>query len=187
MPQAACGRTGKMGDTVPTASLRTVRMKPFPVSPAPAGAAAACALCQTAGGTTVWRGSDFRLVRAAEPALPAFYRVIWQQHVAEFTDLTALQRLSCIDAVVLVEQTLRAQMQPDKINLGSLGNVVPHLHWHVVARWQWDAFWPQSPWSAPQRPVDDARLQKVREHLPALDGAMHHAFAARFGASRPEP
>jgi len=146
-----------------------------------------CPLCQADGGVRVWRGRELRLIRADEAQLPAFYRVVWNAHVAEFTDLTPLQRLSCIDAIALVEQTLRAQMQPDKINLASLGNVVPHLHWHVVARWRRDAFWPQSPWSAPQRPVDDALLHAVRERLPALDRAMQRAFAARFGAPEPEP
>ena len=39
-----------------------------------------------------------------------------------------------MDAVVLVEQCLRAHLQPAKVNLAALGNAVPHLHWHIVAR-----------------------------------------------------
>ncbi len=142
-----------------------------------------CALCQTDGGVLVWRGTAMRLIRADEAQLPAFYRVVWNDHVAEFTDLSTLQRLSCMDAVALAEQTVRAILQPDKINLASLGNVVPHLHWHVVARWRWDAFWPQSVWSAPQREAEAAPLQRVRAQLPAVDDALRQAFDQRFGAA----
>ncbi|MDD4885304.1 MAG: HIT family protein [Thiomonas sp.] len=144
---------------------------------------APCPLCQTDGGIVVWRGADFRLIHAEDALLPAFYRVVWTAHVAEFSDLSALQRLSCMDAVALAEQTLRTQLQPDKINLASLGNVVPHLHWHVIARWRWDAYWPQSAWSAPQREADAPRLRAIRAALPNVNAALQAAFTARFGAA----
>jgi diadenosine tetraphosphate (Ap4A) HIT family hydrolase len=86
-----------------------------------------------------------------------------------------------MDAVTLLEQTLRARLQPDKINLASLGNVVPHLHWHVIARWRWDAFWPHSVWSAAQRPADPRCLSALRARLPMVDAALAQAFSARFG------
>jgi diadenosine tetraphosphate (Ap4A) HIT family hydrolase len=141
-----------------------------------------CVLCRGDAGQVIWRGADFRLIRADEALVPAFYRVVWTAHVAEFTDLTALQRMSCIDAVTLAEQILRRQLQPDKINLASLGNVVPHLHWHVIARWRTDAYWPQSAWSAAQREADTAQLDALRARLPAVDAALAEAFSARFGA-----
>lgn len=142
-----------------------------------------CPLCGADGGVLVWQNADFRLVRAQEDLLPAFYRVVCNTHVAEFTALDPLQRLSCIDAVALTEQTLRDRLHPDKVNLASLGNVVPHLHWHVVARWSWDAYWPQSPWSVAQRPAAAARLDALREQLPAVDAAMRAAFDWRFGGA----
>ncbi|OYV40336.1 MAG: HIT domain-containing protein [Thiomonas sp. 20-64-5] len=139
-----------------------------------------CPICRADVGRVIWRGADFRLISAGEALLPVFYRVISTAHVAEFSDLSALQRLSCMDAVALTEHTLRTQLQPDKINLASLGNVVPHLHWHVIARWRWDAYWPQSVWSAAQREADDAQLSALRARLPALDAALSAAFTARF-------
>ena len=144
---------------------------------------APCPLCLGEGEHVVWRGPAFRLIRAADPLLAALYRVVWNTHVVEFGDLSALDRLSCMDAVVLAEQTLRATLQPDKINLASLGNVVPHLHWHVIARWGWDAYWPQSAWSAAQRPADEARWVGIRAQLPAVDTAMQQAYTARFGGA----
>ncbi|MDP3706777.1 MAG: HIT domain-containing protein, partial [Polaromonas sp.] len=61
-------------------------------------------------------------------------------------------------AVVTVERVLRAQLQPRKINLAALGNMVPHLHWHVIARFDWDSHFPAPVWSAPQRPLEVEKL-----------------------------
>lgn len=143
----------------------------------------ACALCKTDGGRLIWRGAEFRLIRADDALLPVFYRVVWNAHVAEFSELSALQRLTCLDAVTLAEQLLRETLAPDKINLASLGNVVPHLHWHVIARWRWDAYWPQSAWSAAQRPADDAMLVSLGARLPEVDAVLQRAFAQRFGGA----
>ncbi|MCL2162536.1 MAG: HIT domain-containing protein, partial [Betaproteobacteria bacterium] len=50
-----------------------------------------------------------------------------------------------------VESSLRALMTPDKINLASLGNRVPHLHWHVIARFADDRHFPESIWGRERR------------------------------------
>jgi len=91
------------------------------------------------------------VVRADEAGFPAFYRVIWNAHAAEFSDLDAHDRRLCMDAVVAVEQALREQLQPTKVNVASLGNMVPHVHWHVIARFAWDSHFPSPVWAAAQR------------------------------------
>ena len=63
-----------------------------------------------------------------------------------------------MNAVVAVEQVLREHLQPTKINLAALGNAVPHLHWHVIARFDWDIHFPASVWAAPQRAVNAEKL-----------------------------
>ena len=141
-----------------------------------------CPLCAGDGGTLIWRGEGFRVIRADEPDHPAFYRLIWADHVAEFSDLPALQRAACMDAVVLMEQALRVHLQPDKVNLATLGNVVPHLHWHVIARWQWDAHWPQPVWSQQRRDQNVPCLQWVRAQLPGVDAALRRDLTLRFAA-----
>ncbi len=141
-----------------------------------------CPLCAEPGGLLVWRGDWLRLIRADDALHPAFYRLVWQDHVREFTDLPPLQRSTCMDALALVEQGLRTHLAPDKVNLASLGNVVPHLHWHVIARWNWDAYWPQAVWAAAQRTPAEDRLATLRSQLPALDGSLRAAFLARFGS-----
>ena len=82
---------------------------------------------------------------------PAYYRVIWNAHVAEFTDLAPDERAECMEVVACVERVLREQLQPTKINLASLGNMVPHLHWHVIARFDWDSRFPGPIWAPARR------------------------------------
>ena len=65
-----------------------------------------------------------------------------------------------------VEKGLRDLLAPDKVNLASLGNLVPHLHWHVIPRYRDDSHFPEPIWAAPQR-VGVAR-------------SLPHDFAARM-------
>ena len=137
-----------------------------------------CPLCHEAGGHLVFQAPQWRLIRADEPNFPAFYRLIWQAHVAEFSDLPPLQRQACMEAVCSVEQGLREALQPTKINVASLGNVVPHLHWHVIARFDWDSHFPQAVWGPRQREVAPDALQRIGMPLAALDACVVEALSA---------
>ena len=132
-------------------------------------AAGACPLCSEDGGTLVWRGEKLRVIRADEAGFPAFYRVVWNAHVAEFSDLNAADRAHCMDVVVQVEQALRAHLQPTKINLAALGNMVAHLHWHVVARFGWDSHFPGPVWAAAVRERSEVQEAAVQALLPAME------------------
>ena len=48
--------------------------------------------------------------------------------------------------VFIVEQAIRELFKPDKINLASFGNMVPHVHWHIIPRWQDDRHFPEPIW-----------------------------------------
>ena len=86
-----------------------------------------------------------------EAGAPAFCRVIWNNHVSEMTDLSPAERNEIMEMVYQVEAAMRQVFSPAKINLASLGNVVPHLHWHVIARFENDANFPAPIWAAPAR------------------------------------
>lgn len=130
--------------------------------------AAGCALCREDGGTLVLKNELLRVVLVDEPDYPGFARVIVNAHVKEMTDLDAAALARVIAAVCAVEDALRAVLAPDKVNLASLGNVVPHLHWHVIPRFADDAHFPQPIWGARQREADPAQLAARRALLPAL-------------------
>lgn len=129
-----------------------------------------CTLCEALGGTIVWEDARCRVVLVDEPDFPGFCRVIWRAHVAEMTDLAAEDRAHLMNVVWRTEAALRTLMQPAKINLASLGNIVPHVHWHVIARFLDDSHFPQPIWASPQR-------TGARRQPPAID-ALRAALAA---------
>ena len=137
----------------------------------------ACPLCAEDGGALVWRGECLRVIRAQEAGFPAFYRVVWNAHVAEFSDLAAADRVHCMEAVAQVEQALRQHLSPTKVNIAALGNMVPHLHWHVIARFDWDSHFPAPVWATAQRPSPAAQEAAVRALLPALEAQLQSQLA----------
>ena len=139
--------------------------------------APACPLCAEDGGALVWRGARLRVIRANEAGFPAFYRVVWNAHVAEFSDLSAEDRVHCMDAVTVVEQALRQHLAPTKVNIAALGNMVPHLHWHVIARYDWDSHFPAPVWASPLRARALDREAQLLQELAACDAAIAQALA----------
>ena len=131
-----------------------------------------CPLCEAAGGQPVFGSAKFRVIRTDEGGFPAFYRLIWTDHVAEFSDLPPADRAACLEAVVLIEQCLRSHLAPTKVNLASLGNAVPHLHWHIVARFPWDSHFPAPVWGPAQRQAPDGEMARIACLRPALEADM---------------
>jgi diadenosine tetraphosphate (Ap4A) HIT family hydrolase len=131
----------------------------------------ACPLCLGVGGALVWQGSGHRVILVDEPDHPGFCRVVWDAHVAEMTELAAVDAQRLMATVFTVERVLRDQLQPDKINLASLGNVVPHLHWHVIPRWIDDSRFPDPVWAPPRRALPPRRID-----LAALSTALCRAL-----------
>ncbi len=103
-----------------------------------------------------------------EPGYPGFCRVIWHAHVMEMTDLSEHERDLLMRTVFIVESALRELMQPRKINLASLGNLTPHLHWHVIPRFESDPHFPQTVWGQQQRPSQPDTHDDLGGKLTAL-------------------
>ena len=132
-----------------------------------------CELCTGTGGELLWQGAFCRVVYVEEAGYPGFCRVIWDKHVKEMTDLSEAERMYLMEVVFAVESVMREQLDPAKINLASLGNAVPHLHWHVIPRYSDDPHFPQPIWSTPRRPVTSERPHPV---LAELAGAIAAAL-----------
>ena len=109
-----------------------------------------CELCDGDGGELIFRGKKYRVIRvpgADGVAYPGFCRIIWNAHVNELTDLAENDRQLFMAAVFTLEAALRAALQPEKMNVASLGNLTPHLHWHVIPRYRHDPAFPKPIWA----------------------------------------
>lgn len=124
-----------------------------------------CELCTASGETLLWRGQHCRVILAADADYPGFCRVIWNDHVKEMTDLPPAMRDEFMNTVFAVESAVREVMQPVKINLASLGNMTPHLHWHIIPRFADDKHFPNPVWGAPLRGTRVAGISNIHERL----------------------
>lgn len=140
-----------------------------------------CVLCKEElkpeEGQLIWRGDDCRVILVSDPDLPGFCRVIWNRHVAEMTDLSYGEREHLMSLVFAVEKAVRQVMQPDKINIAALGNMVPHIHWHVIPRYKDDAFFPGSAWSLKTQETPVSNLETRKQLAQALPVAIKHLIA----------
>jgi diadenosine tetraphosphate (Ap4A) HIT family hydrolase len=110
-----------------------------------------CEFCSSPGGAVLWQNGLCRVVRVDEPDYPGFCRVILKRHAQEMTDLEPAERDGLMAVVYAVEAAVRETMRADKMNLASLGNMTPHVHWHVIPRFRDDRHFPTPIWAPPQR------------------------------------
>ncbi|MEN9682212.1 MAG: hypothetical protein RLZZ627_2105 [Pseudomonadota bacterium] len=106
-------------------------------------------------------------------------RYPWIVLVPTLSDLTEINDLSETDQhrLILESSAVARQMQrylmADKINVAAIGNLVPQLHWHVIARYRDDAAWPAPVWGrfTPEAYTPDELMSLVeRLQLPQIPG-----------------
>ena len=124
----------------------------------------------------LWQDALCRVILADEPDYPGFLRVVVHAHIKEMTDLPAAEQVSLMRVVFAAETALCEVMRPDKINLASLGNVVPHLHWHVIPRFADDPHFPNPVWGSKLRDTPHSAPPDLAARLTA---ALHSRIAGR--------
>ncbi|HVY08358.1 MAG TPA: HIT family protein [Burkholderiales bacterium] len=148
----------------------------MPGSTAKSVSPAACALCLEPGGEVLRDDGFARIVLAGDADHPGFCRVILNAHVREMTDLPEADRARLMGLVFVVEGLLRELLSPDKINLAEFGNVVPHLHWHVIPRFTDDAHFPNAVWGEKKRegarPLPAGFNRSLRQRLDEMLGSV---------------
>ncbi|SPB15182.1 HIT domain-containing protein [Caballeronia novacaledonica] len=140
-----------------------------------------CVFCREDGGEVLWSDDALRVVLADEPDWPGLCRVVWGAHVAEMSDLADGDRARVMTAVNCVERAMRRVLVPEKINLASLGNQVPHVHWHVIPRFSNDSRFPLPIWAPRQRTVSEAQLSKRRAQATLLREQLRNELNQAFG------
>lgn len=132
-----------------------------------------CPLCQPTPHETLWQDDFCRVVLLNDADYPAYCRVELLAHIKEMTDLPPQDRARTMKVVFAVETAIREVIRPDKINLASLGNKTPHMHWHVIPRFEDDKHFPNSHWGEALRanihaPLDDAVKARLKEKITDL-------------------
>ncbi|MEK6211542.1 MAG: HIT family protein [Pseudomonadota bacterium] len=117
----------------------------------------------------LWNDGFARVVLIGDTDHPAYCRVILNAHRKEMTDLTEAERTRLMKTVFVVERVLRELLEPEKINLASFGNMVPHLHWHIIPRFADDPHFPNPVFGGRQRdgarPLPADFVRSMRERL----------------------
>lgn len=138
---------------------------------------AACSLCVADDSEVVWQGSFWRLVAATDVRFPGYLVLVHQGHVGEMTDLPHEDQTECFRSLLVIESLLREHLNPTKMNVAQLGNRVPHLHWHIIPRFEWDSHYPESIWGPQQREPDTAAISRASRIAMATKAALAGALA----------
>jgi len=102
---------------------------------------------------------------------PGYTFVVIKEHVTELFHLDREKRICVMEEVTAVASALYTLFKADKINYELLGNMVPHMHWHLVPRFRTDQLWPRPIWAVPHEevilsPADNAeRIEQIKKAI----------------------
>jgi diadenosine tetraphosphate (Ap4A) HIT family hydrolase len=109
-----------------------------------------------------------RVLLMNDRRFPWLILVPGREGVREIHELSPADRAALIEEIARGSEALARELRPDKINVGALGNVVPQLHVHVVARTAADPAWPGPVWgSGAAVPYTEGGLAEIRARLAA--------------------
>lgn len=109
-----------------------------------------------------------RVLLMKDARFPWLILVPEREDAREIHDLTPADRGSLIEEIARASKVLERLFHPDKLNVGALGNLVPQLHVHVIARTATDPAWPGPVWgSGPAVPYGETEADELRNRLAA--------------------
>lgn len=126
-----------------------------------------CILCNRQEHMVISSNSLYRIILVEDEYYPAYIQLILNRHEKEMSDLLDREFNDVCLMLRKVECQMRRLFHPDKVNLVSLGNVVPHLHWHIIGRFITDRHFPNSIWGEVTNPnyVPDKALYQLQQQF----------------------
>ncbi len=97
----------------------------------------------------IFENADIYIERE-ESEIP-WVKIFTQHPYKELTDCPENLRKRLFGCCEIVERVMRDYYRPTKINIASFGNYMPHLHIHVMARFEEDSYFPEPMWGKKQR------------------------------------
>ena len=89
-----------------------------------------------------------------EPSEIPWVKVFTKRKIKEFSECTLEEKTEIFRIIDIIEKRMLEYFKADKINIASFGNMLPHVHWHVMARFKSDSFFPEPMWGQKQRESD---------------------------------
>jgi len=86
-----------------------------------------------------------------EPSQIPWLKIFTQKNIKEFSMCDKETKLMIWDALDIIEKSMLKYFKCDKINIASFGNYVPHVHFHIMARFKNDNYFPEPMWGKQQR------------------------------------
>ena len=81
-------------------------------------------------------------------------KIFTQHSYKEMSEVPGLIKFEIYDLLDIIEKEMLSYYNPKKINIASFGNYMPHVHWHIMARFEEDSFFPEPMWGTKQRESD---------------------------------
>ena len=78
-------------------------------------------------------------------------KIFTQDTYKEMSDVPKKIKSEIYDLLDIIEKEMLAYYKPKKINIASFGNYMPHVHWHIMARFSEDSYYPEPMWGTKQR------------------------------------
>jgi diadenosine tetraphosphate (Ap4A) HIT family hydrolase len=85
------------------------------------------------------------------------------RHATRLTELSPEEWKALSHDISVAQRAIERVTQPDHVNVASLGNIVPHLHWHIIPRYQNDSRWGAAIWTTREDEMEIVRLSDA-EH-----------------------
>lgn len=136
----------------------------------------ACPMCRRWEDDADLRIAEFEhsyLILNRDQFFPGYCLLFSKSHQTELFHLDKTVRLGMMEEVNRAAAALAACFNPDKLNYELLGNMVPHIHWHLVPRFRHDPLWPRPIWSEPHQ-----ELQLTADEYQERCSTIRHALQA---------
>ena len=78
-------------------------------------------------------------------------KIFTQESYKEMSEVPSLVKFEIYELLDIIEKEMLIYFNPKKINIASFGNYVSHVHWHIMARFEEDSYFPEPMWGTKQR------------------------------------
>ncbi len=89
-------------------------------------------------------------------------KIFTNEKIKEFSSCTSETKLEIFRVLDIIEKLMLTYFKPEKINIASFGNYVPHVHFHIMSRFKEDSYFPEPMWGKEQR-ASALKLESLEE------------------------